>query len=1031
MRPEKKSQNLLKETQARAKMLEYSVPADKQPSSQNPLRLFTLTIGLLGDLAASINRGQSTSESFLDLKHNLLFAARFFDSYTQSNWDEALESYFSLMGAASYYLCDLPGSAAVLANNIKNEFIDLEADGLENLLFWLLQTNLTHIPQCDGPFSNDIKKISKYFLQFFKEGKGEEALLSCTKELRKIIYETGTPKHLLFCDIILAIIIKKIENSTWKVLPLYSDLPYETWFNTLQKESFIKELWPAQHLLGKSNIFKGQSAVIQMPTSAGKTKAIELILRSAFLAERVTLAIIIAPFRALCHEIKDNLAEAFYNEPTNVDELSDILQIDFEIAKFLGHRQILISTPEKFIYVLRHNPELASQIGLLFFDEGHQFDSGLRGITYELLLTSLRLMVPEEAQKILISAVISNAKEIGNWLNGTSNIVEGSNLIPTIRSIGFTSWLEEVGKVEYVDTHNIEQKAFTIPYVIKKFTLKKRNKKYFFPRKENQSIAIYLGINLVKKGSVAIFCGKKNMVTSICKKVVDIIDDGIQIQLPSTFSDHNETSRLYHLYEKNLGCEAAASQCAKYGIFSHHGNTPHGIRLSVEYAMRANLVCFVICTSTLAQGVNLPIRYLIVTDFRQGKESIKSRDFHNLIGRVGRSGMHTEGSILFTNPEIYDKRTAFRENRLWKQVKKLLDSDSLELCNSNILSMFDSIKSDDNKYELKIDIVDIAKLYIFQNVDAWIKMVVKQYGDKNFSLKSVNEQISFKLKHICAVESFLLFHWDKVENDLKNQVKHLAESTLAFSLATLQQKEHIYNLFQLLAENISVTITEPNRRKLYSRTLYGSQDSNIIEKWFRDNLNNLVCIENEKEIINLIWPLFVNYIGGIFKRFDDHELLKEIVYEWICGKTFEELLQIVHKRKYKMIWGTQRRKKVEIDDIVNLCENSISYDSILIVNAICEFLPSLTQENKELLHRLQILQKRLKYGLPTETTIILYELGFSDRVIVQDIEYTLNLISTQKNELLAELSKKRTEAIMKINKYPMYFQKKMEAILHQ
>ena len=211
MRPEKKSQNLLKETQARAKMLEYSVPADKQPSSQNPLRLFTLTIGLLGDLAASINRGQSTSESFLDLKHNLLFAARFFDSYTQSNWDEALESYFSLMGAASYYLCDLPGSAAVLANNIKNEFIDLEADGLENLLFWLLQTNLTHIPQCDGPFSNDIKKISKYFLQFFKEGKGEEALLSCTKELRKIIYETGTPKHLLFCDIILAIIIKKLK----------------------------------------------------------------------------------------------------------------------------------------------------------------------------------------------------------------------------------------------------------------------------------------------------------------------------------------------------------------------------------------------------------------------------------------------------------------------------------------------------------------------------------------------------------------------------------------------------------------------------------------------------------------------------------------------------------------------------------------------------------------------------------------------------------------------------------------------------
>ena len=58
---------------------------------------------------------------------------------------------------------------------------------------------------------------------------------------------------------------------------------------------------------------------------------------------------------------------------------------------------------------------------------------------------------------------------------------------------------------------------------------------------------------------------------------------------------------------------------------------PHGIRLAIEHAMRENLIRFVVCTSTLAQGVNLPIRYLIVTSIYQAGEPIKVRDFHNLL----------------------------------------------------------------------------------------------------------------------------------------------------------------------------------------------------------------------------------------------------------------------------------------------------------------------------------------------------------------------------------------------------------------
>ena len=85
-----------------------------------------------------------------------------------------------------------------------------------------------------------------------------------------------------------------------------------------------------------------------------------------------------------------------------------------------------------------------------------------------------------------------------------------------------------------------------------------------------------------------------------------------------------------------------------------------------------NLVRFVVCTSTLAQGVNLPIRYLIVTSVYQGMERIKVRDFHNLIGRAGRAGMYTEGSILFADPVVYDKRHNPKDGWRWNIVKELL-----------------------------------------------------------------------------------------------------------------------------------------------------------------------------------------------------------------------------------------------------------------------------------------------------------------------------------------------------------------------
>ena len=1039
MKPEQKSKLLLGVTRTKAKMLEYGVPEEHHITlTQDPAKLFTISIGLLGDIAAAINRDEPDPDALSELRNNLLFSARFFDSYLQSQLNQTLDPYLVLLGSASYYLCDLPGSASVLAKRINGDYLDLDGDGLEDLLLWLLQADLgTYFDGVGGPFGEFIDGISKWNLQFFEDGTGDDILLDLGTTLRRAVYEFGTPRQLLFGDVIAAVLRKKLDNSAWKALPSYSGLPRDKWLHALQKDSLIKELWPAQHLLGKAEVLKGKSAIVQMPTSAGKTKATELILRSAFLADRVSLAIIIAPFRALCHEIKNSLVEAFHNESIKVDELSDALQTDFEIAELLRHQQILVITPEKLLYVLRHAPELAAHVGLLVFDEGHQFDNGTRGITYELLLTSLRSMIAEGTQKVLISAVISNAEAVGEWLNGEPNIVEGTTLSPTFRSVGFASWLDRLGRIEYVDSLDAEQSEFFVPRVIERFSLKRKareRRERFFPEKtDGQAIALYLGLKLVPNGSIAVFCGRKSTAVSVCEKAVDIIKRGTSLVLPSEFSNPQEVERLTHLHEKNLGADAPASQSAAYGIFSHHGNTPHGIRLAVEYAMRKDLVRFIVCTSTLAQGVNLPIRYLIVTGVYQGMERIKVRDFHNLIGRAGRAGMHTEGSILFADPGIYDKRKARNNKWRWEQVKGLLEPRNSEPCISNLRSIFEPIKSDDKKYITTMEALEFAKAYISDpdEVGRLAAGIGAQHGDKGFSEGGVERQVAWRIGLICAVESFLLSHWDETEDGFSvADAIRLAEGTFAFFLADDQEKEYIRELFQLLAENISAKITEPSRRKIHGRTLYGVRDAQAIEGWVQLNAATLLSIVDETEALDLVWPLLTRHINaGVFTKFDKPEVLKEIAHGWIRGKPFSDLLKIIRERKAKMIWGTKRRE-FKIDHVVDVCEGTLAYDGSLLIGALCEFIETLEQDGTgDLINRLQLFQKRLKYGLPTETTIALYELGFSDRVISQDLAESVNLSAMQKKDLVKVLKQDRDGAGAIVEKYPWYFQERMNKLL--
>lgn len=1044
MKPEQKSQTLLSVTRSKAKMFEYGVPEEHHIEIfQDPAKLLILSVGILGDLAARNNRNDLIPDSLAEYQKNLMFSAQFFDSYLQSKLNETLDFYLILLSSASYYLCDLPGSSMVLANRIDEDCPDLEGEGLESLLLWLLKSDLsTYFEGSEGLFGKHIDSISSSLLRFFTDGSDADNLFNLSDQLRKAVYEYGTPRQLLLGDVIAAVIKKKHGNSSWDALPLYSGLSQNQWLHVLHKESFIKELWPAQHLLGQKGVLRGKSAVVQMPTSAGKTKAAELVIRSAFLANRTSLAIIVAPFRALCHEIKNSLIAAFQNEPISVDELSDALQNDIDITELLNRKQILVVTPEKLLYVLRHTHELAASVGLVIFDEGHQFDSGTRGITYELLLTSLRSMLPEAAQKILISAVISDAEAIGEWLNGEdSAIVSGTNLMPTFRTIGFASWLDNLGRIEYVSNEDTEKGEFFVPRVIESYELARKKgesktKIRLFPDKSNvkdvgKEIALYLGLKLISEGAVAVFCGRKDTASGLCDMIVERFSRDLLLEKPAEYSDKSEMLKLYHLYAQNLGSKVSATKSSQLGIFSHHGNTPHGIRLAVEHGMREGLIHFVICTSTLAQGVNLPIRYLIVTSVYQGKERIKVRDFHNLIGRAGRAGMHTEGSILFADPVVYDKRTMWDKKWRWEQAKKLLDPGNSEPCISNLLSLFEPFKSDDDKFTISMDEMSFAQAYVSnpEIITTYPEQISRLHGDKNVSKEGIKKQISWKISLISSIESFLLSNWDANGGELTEQdIIKLAQETLAYFLADETKRELIQDLFKLLAENISKSISDPRRRNIYGRTLYGMQDAQEVDSWLQANIGSLLSTKTDDEVLDVVWSVLVKHIHNpTFNKCDNPAVLQEVIRNWIQGKPFHELFDIL--RKSKLIWGTKRRE-FKIDHVVEICESGFAYDGGLLIGALSELVELDEQEEtKELFNHLQLFQKKLKYGLSTNTAIILYELGFSDRVIAQELA---ELTDASNRATVKKFLRRNTSDVMRVlSKYPSYYLSEIYEKLNQ
>lgn len=1038
---EKNAKYFLKRTRAYAKEIEFNIPDELRTPRDVPIEeLFPVAIACIADLSADIVRGKQSDEQIKAHKQELYFASKFYDSYLNLNNSDVLSNhnYFNLVGAIAYYLCDQIGSSMVLVKNINVESLDLSKHKLDILLYYLLK-NTPHIEYSKMLVSND----NEYILEFVRQynelmSRGIAIDRTFIKRFRENIYETNDFRDIFLVDALLAIFILKANHSIFEMLPKGSYISTDKLVEIVNSGHFVRELWPSQRYMCELGLFKGRSGVVQMPTGAGKTKAMSMAIFSAFCSGTVNLSIVIAPFRALCREISSDLKHDLkFDANIQIVEISDLLQSDYILEDLFNPERkiVVVTTPEKFLYIIRQDDSIIDDIGQLIFDEGHLFDDEERGATYELLISSILKQLDSSVQKILISAIIPNVDEINKWFTKGEGVAFSGDDIAVVDKLPAALKWEYVGGQNYgylyfINKDDDSNPDFFVPRMIeiKPLETKKLEKQRYFPsvdfskRKmlESNDMAIACLLKIVPHDNIAIFCGRKDSANKILSRIMELSLRGYDVSGLKFRADLDEITRISNLIAKNYGMDGDLYKAAQLGVFAHHSGVSDGVKSSVEFALKESKITNVVCTSTLAQGVNLPIKYLVISSIYQAQEQIKVRDFHNLIGRTARSGMFTEGTIIFSDPFAYNV-----DRWKWEQYKHLLDPNNSESCTSVIL--------------------DIVRPYPIKNKSTicFYKAALMRYTDfsnfqeskkKFLSNPKQDPEVIRIFNHVFSVlsriENYIALEIANNSNTYAEDfVETLLNDTLAESVATETEKEELKTLFKKICEYVATTLPEESSKRNFARSMISCESYAELH----GEIASLdVCNFSNDELLVFILQMIVKYSSPRHL----HKIIKiedalEIAKMWIKGQEYYIIHAWAELYDYKII----RRNKeqiVSLEEIASICDSDFGYTASLIINSICEILKSNDSSSEtddeegvlETIEELENLSQRLKYGLPEQTDIFVYELGFNDRYLAQEIS---KIIGTQfKKKDTKRAIKQNSETIEALlNDYPSVFQNRL------
>lgn len=1011
------SKLMLKYQKAKAKLIEYNVPTEEYPHfPMDSNELSFPTIYILSSYSECIV--DNDLERLSELEPLLTSVAQYYDAAMNSEDRQVYNFDFLLSGATAYFLANDFGSAKVLSARAF-EFIETKENRtpqqlILNIFKYILHGKYTPYIKVTDTFS----EINNAFLDCFNKGASSEKLYSLLSNYRKEIYNEDNCDNVFYVDILIAIIYRAIQNSSWIILPETSDLTKAEWEPYLSKKEAIKILWPSQHLIAEKNILRGENAIVQLPTGVGKTKSIELIIRASFLSNRASTAIIIAPLRALCNEITSDMIRAFGAEAT-VNQFSDVLQNDFfNLFGENNGKQILICTPEKLSYILHHQTDFIDFIDLFIFDEGHMFDDGSRGVTYELLVTHIRENLSPEQQFVLLSAVLSNSDDIKNWMfKQEGTLASNEKILSTPKFIGFSSNSGNI--VFYSDDGQNED--FYIPRVLQPLEIHKlpgEIKKRIFPEPNSSNdYAIYNAIKLCSNGGVAIYMGQQRTIKTIFKRIKELNDRNLDLSSLKKNSNPEEIIKLRNFIAEYYGDDHYYSEGCILGVVPHSSNIPNGIKISVEHALKKGHVSCVVCTSTLAQGVNIPIKYLLVTSLRTGMNLIKTRNFQNLIGRTARSGIYTEGSIIITDSKIYDQRNSPRGRYVWNDCITMFDPKASEPCSSSILSLVQNHPVDYETEFIGKDFIDyiIEHNYGEESFHTYANLLEKEYLEMHPSRtnNSIFDEIFMRKSIFSSIENYLcLFFSNIVTDEYEKYAIEICRNTLAYSLGTSEEKDLLEKVFMAISRNLKKYSSEQLWN--YSNAMSGIEQSAKIENWVADKMVTEISYpENE------LFDMIVSFFQELFPTKKCEYKFSDICKMWIDGKPPVEISSVT---------------SCDVSDIDDICNKKISYELNFFIGNICDLI-TISDDDEELCIDprpiLALLQKKVKYGVSSQTEISICEKVFNDRIIAQKITHILQDKNIDEDKITRILGFYRDDIVSLLSDYPEYFSQRLEFLLSE
>lgn len=1017
----KRSNYMLKYEKSKSKLVEFEIARENYPNF--PLDSDDLTYTTLFVLSRFCEEFLINPSSLkaLELKSELTTVSQYFDATIKTRHRQNYNNLFLLLGATSYFLSDNFGSAKVLINQIDNwTIIDDVPTLLYTTLLYLLKENWIDVPSQKIEY----RSYQASFKRHFEAGKSHEIIIAVLRKMHYNIHQEADMLAVSFIDFLFSVVICAIDHSAWILLPEHSNATAEQWAEYLARPKSLKLLWPAQKLILHAGVLRGQDIVVPLPTGVGKTKSIEILIRSKFMDSGTSVAVIIAPLRALCNEITVELTAALANEAV-INQFTDTMQIDFDLDLLFNAKSVFIFTPEKFSYILRHQPDFLEEINLFVFDEAHLFDDVSRGAPYELLVSEISRSRKNSAQMVLFSAVLANATQISEWLfNDPTAIIDYSQLRSTEKSIGFIS---SDFTLHYYEKDDMEEEGYYVPKSITASQLllkgRERNRRSF-PEKKAQDIAIYYAIKLCNQGGTAIYAGQVRSILPIMRRIIEIDDRGYNMSNLIASGCKYEIERLSALIALHYGDNYELSQVSRLGVFPHYADLPNGVKMAVEHALRKNHISFVVCTTTLAEGVNIPIKYLFLSTISQGASNVQIRKMQNMVGRTARSGIYTEGSAIITDPSFYDNRLDWRGGAKykWADCKKMFDYNNTEACSSTILLLVSKMVIDYNCIYKSTALYS----YLIENYGApdcftSLKEIIKSgykdriENDERYLRYSSNIDIRVaELEHVLeSIENYLCYLYDSQRNSEQylSMVDTLVTNTFAYFLGDADEREALLTLFRKVAQRVLSEI-DSEKVAYFARSLYGIETSRRILSWIDENigwLEDSTLSQAVNAIAKFFFELFPDRVNINF------DVFLAILQYWMEGVPYVAI-------------SSNIREQLSMNQIEKLCSSTFSYHLCFLIGNI---LDAIGDRSEELVEMLSFAQKRIKYGVPSFLQILICENLFDDRIIAQQLEAINGVEISSENELKEHMIADQKKVLHLLESYPDYFRYKFLLYIKQ